>query len=188
MTTRRIPKSSGRELAPEGVHNAVLVQFIDLGTQPSNNPDWEAKRQCQLAFELVDEKTKDGRAIVEYKQYTYSDSTKGNFMKDLKAWLGIKDGNFDMDEALGKPANITVQHKVTEKGTFANITNISAVPAKDAKRVRKPTEPLRSLYLDEAFDEETFAALPQHIQNKIATSPEYVEVQAPRQKKVVKKK
>lgn len=183
MTTRRIPKSSGRELAPEGVHNAVLVQFIDLGTQPSNNPDWEAKRQCQLAFELVDQKTKDGRAIVEYKQYTYSDSSKGNFMKDLKAWLGIKDGNFDMDEALGKPAMITIQHKVTEKGTFANITNVGGVPK--GLKVRKPTEPLRSLYLDSGFDEETFAALPQHIQNKIASSPEYVEVQTPRQQKKV---
>lgn len=176
MGRRTIPKGFTRELAPEGVHLAVLVQFIDLGTQPNSNPEWSDARKCQLAFECTDLRSKEGKAIVEYKQYTFSDSPKGTLMKDLKSWLNVKDGNYDMSDALGKPAMITITHKTTDKGTFSNISNISGLPR--GVKIKKATEPLRAFFLDDDFDEAAFKQLPQHIQTKIADSPEYQELLA----------
>lgn len=187
-----IPKGSGaRELTPEGVHNANCVQVIDLGTQTVTFKGEERQsRQVQLAFELADEKTSEGNAFVSYRKYTYSSSPKSNLMKDLRAWLG-KDkvtGDFEMDTLLGKPAMITIEHSETERGTFANITNIGGL-AKGMKP-KKPTEPLRSLYLDESFDSATFEELPEFLKEKIMVTKEYEEFGADAKpaKKVAAKK
>lgn len=171
-----IPKSSSRELAPEGNHNAVCVQVIDLGTQSSEQ--WGDKRKVQLAFELTDEKTSDGKAMVVYRQYTFSASPKGNLMKDLKAWIGKEaTGDIDMDILLGRGAAVTVEHNETERGTFANITNIAALMK--GMKPKKPTEPLRSLYLDESFDSDAFDALPDFLKEKIMVTKEYEEYGTP---------
>jgi hypothetical protein len=175
-----LPKGGkARELPNEDTHNAVCIQIIDLGTQPS--PQWGDKRKCQLAFELVDEQTSEGKSMVVYKQYTFTDSDKGSLMKDLKAW-GVKVGeDFDMDSLLGRGAMVTTENKETEKGTFANITNVAGVPK--GHKVKKATEPYRSLYLDDNFDQEIFDALPEFLRNKIAGSPEYAQITAPKLKK-----
>lgn len=181
----RIPKSSGRELAPEGTHNAVCVAVVDLGTQPSEQ--WGDKRKVQLAFELVDEKTSKGEAMVVYRQYTFSPSPKGNLIKDLRAWQGkdaVKE-DFDMDELLGKPASVTVEHNDTERGIFANISNIGSLPK--GVKVKKPTEPLRSLYLDDSFDQDAFDELPDFLKEKIMVTKEYAEISKPAPKKGKKK-
>lgn len=171
--------SKERELPSEGSQNAICIQVIDLGTQPSG--EWGDKRKVQLAFECVDEQTSDDRAMVVYKPYTFTDSEKGNLMKDLKGW-GVKAaGDFDMDELLNKPAILTIEHAQTDRGTFANIANIAGLPK--GMKVRKATEPVRSLYLDENFDEDTFNALPEWLRNKIASSPEYAECMKPKLKK-----
>lgn len=173
---------SARELPSEDTHNAVCIQVIDLGTQHSEQ--WGDKRKVQLGFELVEEETSEGRAMVVYKQYTFSDSEKSNLMKDLKAW-GMKPGKgFDMDTVLNKGAMVTVEHSTTDRGTFANIVNLSSVPK--GVKVRKATEAIRSLYLDETFEQDVFDALPEFLRNKIATSPEFAAVTAPKLKKPAK--
>lgn len=175
-----IPKGANRELVPEGTHVAVCVQVIDLGTQSSEQ--WGDKRKVQLAFELVDERTTDDKAMVCYRQYTFSASPKGNLMKDLKGWIGKEAvGEFDMDNLLGKAASITVEHNETDKGTFANITNIAGLPK--GSKVKKSTEPLRSLYLDETFDADTFEVLPDFLKEKIMVTKEYEEHGVPSKKK-----
>lgn len=170
-----------RELPEEGTHNAVLVEILDFGTQPGSEAYPEPKRKCQLAFECVDLKTKEGKAIVATKQYTFSNSPKSNLMGDLKSWLGVKDGNYDMDNALAKGALITIEHSTTQKGTYANITNITAPPK--GMKIKKHSEPLVSLYLDETFDKDTFDSLAEWKQTKIAGSPEYAAIMEPRLKK-----
>jgi len=175
--TRKIPHSKGRELTPEGVHNARLVGFYDLGTQKTKYKGAEREtRQCNLAFEMIDLEASNGEPLVEYKLYTYSDSPRGNFMKDLANWQQVKDGNFDPQTLLDKPAIVTVKHNETENGTYCQLS-IGAVTAKIAKSMDKAREPLRAFFLDEdGFDQKVFKALPQHIQTKISASPEYVEI------------
>jgi hypothetical protein len=173
----KIPQAP-RELAPEGVHNAVCIQIVDIGTHTVKFKDKEEDlRKVKVAFQLVDEETSKGDAVVVYKDYTYSASPKANLMKDLRAWLGIKDADFEMDELLNKPALVTIEHS----GTYANITNIAGLPK--GTKVRKATEPVYSLYLDDNFDEDVFKGLPQWLQDKIATTEEYAAVMSPKLKK-----
>lgn len=191
----KIPTGSTRELAPEGTHNAVCVQVIDLGTQKvrdfKDKEKFNDVRKLNMAFQLVEEETSEGKAVVVYRQYTFSASPKSNLMKDLKAWVGLKIENaadFDTDTLLGKACSITVEHETTEKGTYANISNIAALPK--GMKAKKPTEALVSFSLDEGeFDQEVFDALPEYLRLKIADSPEYAAATAPKpSKKVAGKK
>lgn len=174
----KMPKTKW-EIAPAGTHNAICIRFIDLGTQKQVFKGEESEaRQCRLYFDLIDEKTKDGKNVVAFQKYTYSPSPKGNLMKALRSWLGVKDSDFDMDQVLGKPAMITIEHN----GEYANITAITS-PTKGAK-FRKSTEEVYSLHLtEEDFDVNVFNELPEGLQGKIMDSPEYAEVSAPKGKK-----
>jgi hypothetical protein len=175
----RIPKIAPRELAPEGAHSAAVVQIIDLGTQESR--DYGPRHKLQIAYELVEEKTTEGAAMVVYRQYTFTSSPKGTLMKDLRAAFGVKDQDIEMDDLLGKPCMVTVEWAETDAGTFANVAAVSMVPK--GTKVKKPTEELKSLYLDETFDQEVFDSLPDFLREKIAASKEYEEVMTPRLKK-----
>lgn len=178
----KIPKTAW-ELAPEGTHNAECIQFVDMGTQKTNFNGKEGEaRQCRIYFHLVDEKTKDGKNVVIFQKYTYSPSPKSNLMKTLKAWLNVKDSNFDMDEVIGKPALVTVQHSDT--GEYANVVNVAAL-TKGAK-ISKSKEPHYSLHLNpEDFDANVFNELPEGLQGKIADTVEYLEASAVKPKKAV---
>lgn len=181
-----IPKSKSkqRELLDEGTHPAICIGVVDFGTQPGSQQFPDPRRQCQVDFQAVNEQTEDGKAMTIYKRFTFSSSEKSNLVKTIKAWLGLKDlDGFDMDDLLGKAALITVAHSEGGDVTYANITNISAVPK--GTKVRKATEPLRSFFMAEGepLDKGSFDELPEWMQNKIAESPEYAEVSAPRHKK-----
>lgn len=175
----RIPKTSARELCPEGAHIAGLVAIIDLGTQDGG--EYGPRHKIQLAFELLGQKTSEGNAFVAYRQFTYSGSAKGNLMKSLKSGYGIKDNDIEMDDLLGRPCMVTIEHADTDSGTFANVTNLGMIPK--GTKIPKITEELQSLYLDETFDQEVYDALPDFLKEKIAGSPEYAEVMAPKMKK-----
>ena len=172
----KIPAGKPRELAPEGAHNAVCVQVIDLGTQPAMKEGWDDSRSIQLAFQLVDEQTSNGKAVVVYKQYGYT--AKGNFGKLLKSWLAVKDPNsYDPKNMLGKAALVTVVHRESKGNgnTYDNVDTISALP-KNAK-VKRHTEKLKGLFLEKGeFDQEVFDSLSDYLKQKIAGSPEYSEV------------
>lgn len=179
------PKSTvKRELPEEGTHPLRCTEFIDMGEQPGSKQFPDPRRKSKLGFQLVEEQTSQGKAMMVYKDYTFSASTKGNLMKDIKAWFGLKDNQiaeFDMDQVLDKEGIGTIVLQETANGEFANLTNISAVPK--GTKVRKATEPIRSLYLtEEEFDQDVFDALPEWLRNKIATSPEYAEVMKARAK------
>jgi hypothetical protein len=174
-----------RELPDEDQHNGVCIAFTDLGT---HSVTYEGKtkeqRQCQLTFQLVDLATSEGKAMNVWRTFNFTDSEKGNFAKTLKAWLGIpfeKTADFDPVNCLGKPALINIVHN----NGYANIDTIGMVPK--GFKVKKPTEKLRSLFLyPDQFDVEVYNALPDYLKNKIATTAEYAECQAPRTKKVAK--
>ena len=172
------PKAAPRELPDEGTHSAVCVGFIDIGTQKSEK--FGDRHQCLLRFELVDLSTKE-KPVVMSRTMTYSGNAKSTLAKTLKAWLGVKDaGEFEMENLLGKPGIVTIEHSETEKGNFANITNISAV--RKGEKLKKPVSELKSLFLDDSYDAEVFESLPEWVQNKILDSDEYTEVSKPKGK------
>ncbi len=174
----RIPKNKSRELTPEGAHVASLCQIIDLGTQDGG--EYGPRHKIQLAYEVLGMKTSTGEAYVSYRQYTYSPSPKGNLMKDLKSGFNVKDADVEMDDLLGRTCLITIEHADTDAGTFANVTNVGQVPR--GTKIPKAVEELKSLYLDDSFDQEVYDSLPDFLKEKIASSPEYAEVMTPRMK------
>lgn len=182
----KTPKSGTRELPKEGSHNSVCVIIADLGTQPSNNPEWGDKRQVVMVHELPDVATKDGKPVTISGTYTFGDSPKGNLAKIHKSWLGVKNmGDYEIDSSLGKPGLLNVVHNKNERGTFANIDTIIANKGK----VRRPQTDLTSFYMEpgKKFDKGSFDALPEWIREKIAISPEYEQLTAGGKKSPAKK-
>lgn len=182
----KIPKGKQkeRELPEAGTHNAVCISIIDFGTHPGSATYPDEKRLVNIGFQLVDEQTSEGKAMCVYRQFTFSSHAKSKLMGFVIPWLGLKEKDledFDMDTMLGKPALVTVKITENDKGEYANIDNISALP-KGAAKIKKATEPIKSFYLDEEepFNKDTFDDLPEWMRNKIASSPEYAIVTAPK--------
>ncbi len=179
------PPKSKRVLAPEGVHKAVCVHVIDLGTQTFTFKGKEqSARKVSVGFELLGKKNSFGEALVVAQKYTFSNSKKSNLMKDLKAWLGIKDPDFDLDGLANKPAQVTITH--SDDGEYANITNVGGVPK--GTKFPKAENTFTSLYLDDTFEQDVFDDLPDYFKEKIASSPEYDEVSGPKKKPAKKTK
>jgi hypothetical protein len=187
------PPKAVRELAPQGVHKAVCVEVIDLGTQVSANPKFQDAHKVSVGFEISGKRKKNGEPFVVAQRYTFSANKKSNLSKDLKAWLGIEDvAKYDLIDLLGEGALVTIKH--TDGGEYANITNLGGLPS--GTKVPAPVSELVSLFLDDTFDVDVFEALPDHFKEKIAVTDEYAEVaenrpakkSAPKKKTAAKKK
>lgn len=179
------PPKSKRELAPEGVHKAVCIHVIDLGTQTFTFKGKEqSARKVSVGFELIAKKNSFGEPLVVAQRYTFSNSKKSNLMKDLKAWLGIKDPDFDLVGLELKPAQVTITH--SDDGEYANITNVGGVPK--GTKFPKPVNQFTSLFLDDTFDQDVFDNLPDYFKEKIAATEEYDQLNAPKKGKGKKAK
>jgi len=171
------PKSNSRVLAPEGIHFARCIRIIDLGTQESSNPEWRSTRKLNLGFELVDEsyvfdEEKGEENFTVYANYNQSLGKKSKLRPIIESWTGKKiTDEFELDTLLDLPCQVQITHVSTDKGTYANITNIMG-PGKG--KVTKSTMEPQSLYLDETFDQEVYDSLPEFMQEMIADSPEYI--------------
>lgn len=191
---RIVNEVAERELVSEGSHNAICTSIVDLGTQVSSNPQYPERRQLSFTFEIQDEQTSEDAPFYVYKTFSAGLAPKSNLAKTLKTWRNItidRNESFDTDDLLGQPAMVTIEHRETDKGTFANVTAISA-PLKGTK-FKQPSADLISFSLDtDKLDTVNFDLLSEWIQNKIAESPEYDEltkkkVSAPVKKVVAKK-
>lgn len=176
------------ELASEGTHNAVCCAFIDLGTQTVLNftsKEEEEKRQCVIAFHLVNEKTSKGKNVTVRQTYTYTTSPKGNLFKVLQSWLGIKNANeIEVETLVGKQALVTVKHN--DSGQYANIVAVTS-PPKGTKPF-KSNEPQTCVILTpEDFDAGAFNELSEKMQGKIADTKEYLAASSPKKKTVAAK-
>jgi hypothetical protein len=183
----KIPKQEF-ELAAEGTHNAVCCAFIDLGTQTVLNfttKEEEEKRQCVIAFHLVNEKTKTGKNVTVRQTYTYTQSTNGNLFKVLQSWLGIKNANdIEVDTLVGKSAMVTVAH--SENGQYANIKAVTGL-AKGVKPFKSNEPQICVLLTPEDFDAGAFNELSEKMQGKIADTKEYLAASSPKKKTVAAK-
>jgi hypothetical protein len=121
---------------PAGLHRAVCVAYIELGTQQgtkymSTETVW--KKKVAIMWETPDEVMEvDGekKPYTASKFYTMSLSPKASLTADLESWRSrpftpeeLKE--FDLDNILGKPCQINVIHKKSDKGkTYANIIGV----------------------------------------------------------------
>ncbi len=119
-----------KELAPQGLQAAVCVDALDIGLQET---PWGDKEKVMLIFELEAEDSNGERFLLQ-KRYTKSLNEKSNLRKDLERWRGkpfssktLQDG-FNLENVIGIPAMLYVDHRETEKGTWADVDSILPAP------------------------------------------------------------
>lgn len=111
--------------APEGVHSAVCVDVINLGTVDTQ---FGKKPKCRIVFE-INKKMDDGRPFTAAKTYTVSLNEKSNLHKDLRSWKGKPFTSqelqgFDLERLIGAPCQVAISHVDKDGTTYANITMI----------------------------------------------------------------
>lgn len=110
----------------EGLHSAVLVDAVDIGTVET---PWGPKQKVSLLFELesVDESNKQ---FIVGKRFTRSLNEKASLRKFLEKWKGSKytpaelQAGIDLEDLVGMSATLFIIHNETEERTYANIESI----------------------------------------------------------------
>lgn len=157
--------------APVGVHNAICVGVIDLGTQTSTyNNEENTRRQNLVTWELPEELREDGKPHTISKFYTASIGEKANLYKDLTSWFGKPPvAPFDPGSLLGKGCQLII----TEKNDKHVVSTVAGM--KKGEKVGKPVNTPVWFTLDE-FDEDIFDGLSNGIKKMIMRSPEYAKI------------
>ena len=110
----------------EGLHSAVLVDAVNLGTLET---PWGPKEKVSLIFELqsTDE---DGKRFIVGKRFTRSLNEKASLRKFLEKWRGIKytpaelQQGVDLENLLGMSATLFIVLNETEERIYANIESV----------------------------------------------------------------
>lgn len=124
--------------APEGVHQAVCVDVIDLGMQKSAfNDEKTGQPKFQHKINVVWQITEtrdDGKRFQLYKRYTLSLHEKAMLRHDLESWRGKaftfdELAGFDVEKLIGANGLINVQHRKSADGTktYANVVAIMPI-------------------------------------------------------------
>lgn len=126
--------------APEGLHQAVCVDEIDVGMQDS---PWGQIHKIELRWQIEEINPKNGKPYLVVARYTASLNKKSNLCKHLEAWRGRKftpeeKEGFDLANLIGVNCQLQIEHNVTENGTYANIQAI--VPVRKGMEKLQPID------------------------------------------------
>lgn len=154
IATAKGENGSSFQPAPAGVHQAVLVDVVDLGML---DVTWQGvtKRQHKVNFAWqIAEDRDDGKPYLVFKRYTLSTHEKAGLRKDLESWLGRKftredEMGFDVESMLGKNCLLNITHNRVGDKTYANVAsvnplmkNMPVMSARDyVRKVDRTTEP-----------------------------------------------
>lgn len=112
--------------APEGLHQGVCVDVVDLGLVDG---PYGQKHQVEVRWQL-DQERDDGRRHMVVKRYTLSLNEKATLRQHLEAWRGRKFSReelegFDLEKLIGVNGQIQVVHVLLDKGgTWAAVQAI----------------------------------------------------------------
>lgn len=113
--------------APEGAHQAVCVDVVELGLLET---PWGPKRKVDVRWQ-ISEDMENGKPFLVTKRYTASLNEKANLRHDLEAWRGrafteAELEQFDLDMLIGANCLVNVIHKTGSKGgIFANVASVT---------------------------------------------------------------
>lgn len=140
-----IAKDNRKEFtpAPEGLHQGVCVDVIDLGLVAGV---YGEKHKVELRWQLdqLDEDATPPRRFMVTNRYTLSLNEKATLRKHLEAWRGKlftaeELAGFDLERLLGINCQLQVIHNLSEQGRmFANIQAI--VPLGKGMTKIRPSE------------------------------------------------
>lgn len=180
---------------PAGMHHAVCYQVVDLGTQPSYNPNFPPREQVCFTWELPEERIEVTREGSDKKEnlprsisaiFTTSLHPKSKLLPMLESWRGRKftpeelDG-FHLEKVLGQNCLLNVVHadgkdKEGKPRVYANVSTVSPLMKGTAKR--QAENPLVHFSFDDFKDKDTIEipeTIPEWIANKIRASKEWQE-------------
>lgn len=173
-----------KEPLSEGLHQAVCVAVVDLGTQ-YNKTYGKYQPKIMLTWEILDETIEiNGEDLPRNisKPFTCSMSEKSTLRKMLRSWRGREFNEaemqaFDLRNVLGKGCQLSILHREGTDGTkYANVDNIVNWPK--GLPVPVPHGELISFDIDSLKDgEEALLNLPEWLQSKIKESEEWKALQ-----------
>lgn len=146
--------------APEGLHQAVCCDAIDLGVVETK---FGAKPRVELRW-LINELNEDGRLFMVSKKYTASLNEKASLRQDLEAWRGKKFTKpelkgFDIEQLVGVNCQVQIVHAVLDDGrTFANVKAVVPL-AKGMQKMTVPDDFVRKA--DRVIDDVSLSPVPQ---------------------------
>jgi hypothetical protein len=180
-------ESTVYEPCQAGTHVAICTGLVDLGMQENTfDPSKPPRNKVAIFWTLPDVLRQDEAPFVLREIYTstLNKSKQGATSKlrtVLDSWRGkpfteeeLK--GFDLRNILGKPCLLNVVHESREKGTFANISNVSAM----VKGMPVPLVPESTVIFNfdsdnpEPFD---FDSLPEWIQGMIKKSINWPDIE-----------
>ena len=170
-----ISEYGSAELPPEGfAHPAMLVGFVDLGVQEGK---FGSSRQASLTFELLDEKTADGKPMLARKQIFNLSARSKNFREILRALTGLHDvALIEARELLGKECCLAIEHTTTDTGTFADV-EVKQLRGKPSGK--RPGTPMTFFSLHPSdFEPRALDGLPEWMRERIKKSSTYAQTQA----------
>ena len=142
--------------APEGLHEAVCVDVVDLGMVESQ---WGTKPKVRIVWQ-IDARDEKGRRFQVVRQFTISLNEKSALRPFLEAWRGRKftadelDG-FDLEKLIGVGCQVQVVHDISAQGkTWANVQAV--VPLSKSAVKMAPEDYVR--VCDRPKDQHTGAA------------------------------
>jgi hypothetical protein len=167
--------------APQGVHLAICVQLIDLGTQPPhpNSPYGKSSHRVLIGWELCNEKNEDGNPMLVWKEYTVSLFDQSHMYKDLVSWRGRAFSAeeleaFDLKNILGKPCQLQIIHEkgkgLNSNKTYSRVERIMAC-TKSQEIPKQVNETI--LYDIDNHDPEVFSTFSERNQERIKQSAEW---------------
>ena len=141
-------KSEDKKPVDAGAYHAVCVGVVDLGTQQPRNPQYRARQEVLLLWELCDERVeyeRDGvknsfvRTVRERYPLFLGGKKPTKLRSMLESWRGRpftaeELEGFDLKNVLGVNCILTVVHNVTPTGTYANVGSVSPLMKGTSRR------------------------------------------------------
>jgi hypothetical protein len=121
-----IAKDTGTEYrpAPEGLHQAVCVDVIDLGLEKTQ---WGEKHKVRIMWQVDKHDEETDKRFIVTKKYTISLHDKANLTRDLESWRGRKftaeeKSGFDLEKLIEANCQLQVVQNLADSGrTYANV-------------------------------------------------------------------
>jgi len=119
--------------APAGLHRAVCISYVDIGTHESEyNGQKKIQNKVMLTWELPDETIEINGEVkprVVSKFYTKSLHEKANLRHDLASWRSREFTEeelkgFDLDNILGKACQVNIIHEKKQAGVRAKVSAV----------------------------------------------------------------
>jgi len=161
----------------QGVYMAACIMLIGLGQQYDEGYD-RTSEQVKLIWEVEGQTVKIGEELLPRqisRDFTLSLDERSNLRKLLQSWRGqaftaeeLK--GFELCNILGAWCQLQVIHKTSERGAYANVDNVMALP----KGTKKPkVEKTTYFCLDDPATYGVYETLPRYLQEKIAKAENF---------------